>query len=543
MMHRSTGGDGMTMTRRALLAAAGVAPMAGAFDSPMPIQSERRFEVCLSPEGLKADPELLRTVRDAGIHAVWLTGFLYGYWPYPMEATRAHAAAARALGMEAHMVHVPLGHPGDSLGSMSGGVPLTPPRHWRMGVGSDGGAFSGTSLHPPATAENEAALRVSAGEGFRRIFLDDDFRLARSPGSIGGCFCEAHKRAWLQRHGYGEAQWAELMADIASRRLTRLVREWVDAACAELSASYLAQRRAARPARLGNMVMFMGSEQGGIRLEDYRTELFRVGEGHFGDGEFSTTKGKMNELFSSLFHRRFAAPELAYSETTAYPANALSATNMAAKLTVSTLSDVRTTCFMSGLTPFPKAHWEVLGPRMKHEAAIHLRLAGMRPAGPIKHWWGEAGRYVGDANPYSLALAIGVPFEACGREPAEGWVFLGDHDASHAPANPGGPTRAAVVRPGVQSRWTGARSVSESLPELFRLKREIIAGKPDFPYVVEDYPVTLAWYPQAGHALLWNLEERTARLTVRYGNRTAPVVAPPLGSVLIALGATAKAEL
>lgn len=532
----------MTMTRRTLLAAAGAAPIVGAFDSPMPAQAERRFEVCLSPEGLSADPELLRTVRDAGVHAVWLTGFLYGYWPYAMDETRTHASAARALGMDAHMVHVPLGHPGDSLGSMSGGVPLTPPRHWKMGVASTGGRFSGTSLHPPATAENEAALRVTAGEGFRKVFLDDDFRLAQSPGSIGGCFCDDHKRVWLQRHGYGEPHWSELMADIAARRLTRMVREWVDAACAELSGSYLAQRRAARPARLGNMVMFMGSEQGGVRLEDYRTELFRVGEGHFGDGEFSSPKGKMNELFSSLFHRRFAAPELAYSETTAYPAPALSAANMAAKLTVSTLSDVRTTCFMSGLTPFPKAHWQLLAPRMKHEAAVHERLAGMRPMGPIKHWWGDAGRYVGNANPYSLALAVGVPFEVCSREPNDGWVFLGDQDASHAPANPAGPSRVAVTRPGVQCGWIGTRSVAESLPDLFRLKREILAGKPDFPYVLEDHPATLAWYPQAGHALLWNLEDRPAQLTLRYGAHTMPVVAPPLGSVLIPLGAPAKVK-
>ncbi|MCX6362118.1 MAG: hypothetical protein NT029_20175 [Armatimonadetes bacterium] len=532
----------MTITRRTLLAAAGAAPMLGICDSPMPTQTERRFEVCLSPEGLKADPELLRTVRDAGIYAVWLTGFLYGYWPYPIKATRAHAATARALGMEAHMVHVPLGHPGDSLGSMSGGVPLTPPRHWRMGMASSGAAFSGTSLHPPATAENEAALRVTAAEGFRKVFLDDDFRLAQSPGSIGGCFCGDHKRTWLEQHGYAEAQWSELMADIASRRLTRLVREWIDAACAELSGSYLAQRRAARPAQLGNMVMFMGSEQGGIRLADYRTELFRVGEGHFGDGEFSSPKGKMNELFSSLFHRRFAAPELAYSETTAYPATALSAANMAAKLTVSTISDVRTTCFMSGLTPFPKAHWAVLAPRMKHEAAIHGVLAGMRPAGPIKHWWGEAGRYVGNANPFSLALAIGVPFEVCSREPTEGWVFLGDHDAVHGPANAGGPARVAVARPGVQSRWIGARTVAESLPDLFRLKREILAGHPDCPYVQEERPATLAWYPEAGHALLWNLDEHTARLTIRHGDRSTPVEAPPLGSVLIPLGAPSKVK-
>jgi hypothetical protein len=60
-----------------------------------------------------------------------------------------------------------------------------------------------------------------------------------------------------------------------------------------------------------------------------------------------------DELFSVLFHRRFADPQRCYSETTAFPADRLSAANMAAKLVISTLADVRHTMFMSGLTPFP----------------------------------------------------------------------------------------------------------------------------------------------------------------------------------------------
>jgi len=112
------------------------------------------------------------------------------------------------------------------------------------------------------------------------------------------------------------------------------------------------------------MVMYLGAEKAGIRLADYRDVPFRVGELMFDDGSFGLVKGKTNELFSSLFHRRFARPELAYSETTAYPANRLSAENMAAKLAVSTLSDVRNTMYMSGLTAFPREHWHTLVPKL-----------------------------------------------------------------------------------------------------------------------------------------------------------------------------------
>ena len=82
---------------------------------------------------------------------------------------------------------------------------------------------------------------------------------------------------------------------------------------------------------------------------------------------------------------------------------------MAAKLTVSTLGDVRNTMFMSGLTPFPRQHWQTLAPAMKQHAEIHRKIAGHRPHGPLKHYWGEASRYVGDDNPFSLFLGWESP--------------------------------------------------------------------------------------------------------------------------------------
>src|SRR5438105_1131410 len=81
---------------------------------------------------------------------------------------------------------------------------------------------------------------------------------------------------------------------------------------------------------------------------------------------------------SVSFHRRFTSPTLAFSETTAYPANALSANNMAAKLVISTMADVRNTMFMSGLTPLPESYWAALAPAMRNNANHHQRIAGHR---------------------------------------------------------------------------------------------------------------------------------------------------------------------
>ncbi len=266
--------------------------------------------------------------------------------------------------------------------------------------------------------------------------------------------------------------------------------------------------------------MYLGAEKAGIRLADYRDAPFRVGELMFDDRSFAPIKGKTNELFSSLFHRRFARPELAYSETTAFPANRLSANNMAAKLAVSTISDVRNTMFMSGSTAFPREHWQTLGPAMKRHAAWHGRIAGHVARGPLKHFWGEAARYVGDDNPYSLFLALGIPFEVTAEPAADGFTFLSDADARAAGSlrSPGTVfvTRLSSGSPG------GMRVVPESLDKLMELKRELLPQLEKAPYVEGESPVVCAWYPTAGGVLLWNLSERREDLTLRYrGSRRA----------------------
>jgi hypothetical protein len=57
-------------------------------------------------------------------------------------------------------------------------------------------------------------MRQIQAIGMDSVFLDDDFRLASGPGVIGGCFCPEHKREYLQRAGYNEGQWAELLDEV-----------------------------------------------------------------------------------------------------------------------------------------------------------------------------------------------------------------------------------------------------------------------------------------------------------------------------------------
>jgi hypothetical protein len=499
----------------------------------------RRYHLSISVDALDKDPALIDLVREAGVTDIWLVGFLYGHWYVKPERIGDWMRRVRAAGLAAHIINVPLGHPEYNLQATSAGALsptaniATPPGHWKTGRRPDGRECAGVSLHEPATAENVVALGRLKPFDPGIIMLDDDFRLAPTPGDIGGCFCDEHRARFLAKHGYGESQWAELLDAVGRRELTPILRAWLEDACDELTASFRAQAAVLAPeARLGTMVMFMGSERAGIRLADYHDVPLRVGEMMFDDASFGAVRNKTSELFSVLLHRRFARPELAFSETTAYPPDRLSAANMAAKLTISTISDVRNTMFMSGLDAFPRTHWATLGPAMKRQAGLHATVAGHAARGPFKHYWGEEARYVGDAEPYSLFLASGVPFEVCAEPAREGWTFLAEADARAVAAG-------RLKSPGTQ--WVvrnapaaaDGRAVSETLEALWAFKREIRPQLDLVPFVEEETPVVCAWYPTARAVLLWNLSEEPKPVTLRWKDTSRPVTLGPLGSEIV----------
>lgn len=514
----------MLINRRNLLTAAagagawlcGLAPEASA---AQPAASrQRRFHYSVSGRLIDAEPEMLRLVREAGITDLWLD-----WWVGPPPAGIPDDEAIRrfrewvrrieAEGMAAHLITVPLGHPGEG--------PATPkfPVEGHWGVAPNGSTYAGTACHPAVVQENLTTLERLRRVPFRRCFLDDDFRLAQTPFNIGGCFCPQHKDAFLKQHGYSEAQWAELVEAVNTRTVTPVLRAWLSFIGDELTGLFRQLRRAVAPdMAVGIMVMYLGSEKAGIRLPDYRDVPFRVGESMFDDDAFAPPKGKTDELFSVLFHRRFARPELAFSETTAYPAERLSPRNGFAKLCTSTIADVRNTMFMcANLADWSRREPGRLAAAIKKHTALHQVVAGHRPRGPFKHFWGEHSRLVGGDWPYSLFLATGVPFEVTERPATDGWTFLSDADAR---ALAEGKLRSRgttfIYRPSAAQTSQG-RPVADTLADLFALRREILPKLRQVPYVAEELPVVCAWYPTARAVLLWNLQEQPVDLTLCVG--------------------------
>jgi hypothetical protein len=497
----------------------------------------RRYHVCLSHKECKKNPDLLPIVKRAGVAEVWQVGYLYGHWYDTLDNLRAGRRQVEEAGLVWRLLNIPFGHPGNSLGDSSGNLPLISPKDWKIGTRLDGTRYRGTSWHPQATRENVEAIRQMAALDPGLLFLDDDFRIASTPGQIGGCFCDWHKKRFLEQTGFSSSQMEILLDDVKNRRLTSSLRAWVDYCCDDLTACFNAQQAAADNINVGPMVMYFGSEKAGIRLTDYKDVPFRVGELHFDDKSFDKVKGKTNELFSVLFHRRFVKPEWAYSETTAYPADALSAENIAAKMVITTIADVRNTMFMSGLTPFPIEYWETIGPKIRRQSEIHEKIANAPLCGPFKHIWGEAARYVGDDRPFSLFLASGVPFSVSENLTADGWNFLSDFDArewsqsdARRAIDKGG---RLIVREGAKQPCERAESIAESLPEMFKLKHRLVAEGYKGPYVKDDKPVVCAWYPSANAVLLWNLSEQSETIRLETGAGVVAVKIGPLDAELI----------
>ena len=494
----------------------------------------RSFSLCTNTETLNKNPGFFNLIVSSGVTDVWLPLFLNGYWPYPMEEILRWKNKFEREGVEVQIASVPLGHPGNSLG----GLPEfeSTPKNWPRGVDIEGNKYSGTSVHPVITQENISAIQKVSKSGFNKLFLDDDFRLARTPGKIGGCFCDDHHREFLARYGTSEKEWTVLKQNIKERKLTLVLKNWIDFNCDVLTNSFNAQQAAAPNVQLGIMVMYLGSEKAGIRLSDYKGKLLRVGELMFDDHSITPVKGKTDELFSALFHRRFVTPEQAYSETTAYPADKLSAKNMAAKLHISTIADIRNTMMMSGLEPFPFTLWSTLTPAMKKAASMHKKVAGQQPRGPFKHYWGEASRMVGDDKPNSLFLASGIPFEVTDTPSSDGWTFLSDFDVNDvATGKLESKGTKFVYGSDIDKKLNGLRFVSQNLNEIFAFKREIIPQLKGIPYVAEEKPVVCTWYPKIKTVLVWNLSENKETFTIILDDKKHAVEIGGLDAELVRL--------
>lgn len=496
----------------------------------------RKFHISLQEEAWIDHPELIGIMKNAGITDVWMGSYLQGKWYKTPNELKKSADFLNSNGFKPHVLTVPLGHPGNAIDPTDPSL-SEKKGTWKNACDIDGNLYSGTSIHPPIVEDNVEAHKLLADEGFDLLFLDDDFRLAKYPGKIGGCFCDDCKNEFLKTYNYSTDDWEVLIASVENRDPTKVLRSWIDYICDKEYDMFDALQKATPQMEVGIMVMYLGAEKAGIALDRYQDIPFRVGELMFGDKSFGKVKGKTDELFSALFHRRFVRSELAYSETTTYPQDALSAKNMAAKLAVSLISDVRNTMFMSGLKSFPVDYWKTLAPAMEQSAQFHEEIAGLTPKGPFKHFWGWDSRLVGEDKPFSLFLASGIPFEVIETVTDDGWIFLSNEDARSVMEGRVMPkNKNLVVRNEANVKGDSFIYLEETMKEIFALKERIIPSLKNVPYVEGNNPVIFSWYPSAEKGLLWNVNEESRDFTIVINERILQTVTVDGLDVVLVMG-------
>ena len=157
---------------------------------------------------------------------------------------------------------------------------------------------------------------------------------------------------------------------------------------------------------------------------------------------------------------------------------------------------------------------------MKKSADIHEEIAGFKPVGPFKHFWGWESRLVGKDKPFSLFLASGIPFEVVDGLSEDGWIFLSNEDArAVVEGREASRGKNLVVRKEAKIEGNDFIRLDETMEDVFAFKKRIIPTLKDIPYVEGNVPVIFSWYPDAGKALLWNVNEERKNYTIRRGDK------------------------
>ena len=81
-------------------------------------------------------------------------------------------------------------------------------------------------------------------------------------------------------------------------------------------------------------------------------------------------------------------------------------------------------------------------------------------------------------------------------------------------------------------------AVPETFEEIFKFRKTLLPKfkSEGIPYVEEETPVVLGWYPDAKAAYLWNVDNADKVVTLRKGERTVAVNLKALDSAMVIEG-------
>ncbi|MBQ3508147.1 MAG: hypothetical protein IJA91_06320, partial [Clostridia bacterium] len=269
------------------------------------------------------DPEFFTKkvpfMKAAGVRTVWLDNYIYGEWQNSLEDARRAKAMLEEEGFEVQAICVPLGHGSNALNGDEADPTL--PEAWQNRVGADGNRQGTTTCIDDVVIDHyREAVQIHKELGFTKLFYDDDLRMGSWGPHLQGCYCDRcldrFYKKYPQFDGMSRADIFRLGTPGSAVRGA-----WETIQCTSIIRFLI--ETTPRGMTPGVMIMHNGDRRHGLDIPRMRNAfpniLFRVGESHFADRNFSEPLGRPALERSIRKHLALiGSVENAFSETTTY---------------------------------------------------------------------------------------------------------------------------------------------------------------------------------------------------------------------------------
>lgn len=305
-------------------------------------------------------PARLKQMKRAGVENLWIYGYFYGHHESDPEQIHRARILLEEEGFRTGVLSLPVGHPGNSLNPDDPTLDLAIHPEWHYRIDQNGQKeYFIACINDVMIRHNFAAAQEYAQMGFTRHFFDDDLRLGNWGDRVQGCFCDQCMDIFRQRTGLHMTR-GQLATAIDHDPAVR--EAWIQFNCDKLTGF---MRDTVIPGMTGGiMVMHNGGRIHGISIPDIKAAvpdcMFRVGELHFDDASFNAPGGRESLANSVRNHMTLIGENPAYSESTVFPAAAMSPDNWIDKIRFEISLGLRNIFLMSGTWFFTEPYWTAL---------------------------------------------------------------------------------------------------------------------------------------------------------------------------------------
>ncbi len=302
----------------------------------------------------------LNLMKRAGVSVLWLEIYMSGRFLAAKDEIINAKAVLEDIGFEVNAITLPVGHPGNSL-NPDEVLDLSICDKWRYRVNSVGeNVYFCSCVNDTLIQDNKKVVELCRDIGIKKIFFDDDLRMANFGDEVCGCFCENCTKEFSEMIGKDYTR-EQIAAEY--KKNDELFRKWTDYNCSKITR--FMKETAVDGVQTGIMVMIEGGREQGIDIKAIKAAvpdcLFRVGEWHFDDACFESDIGHKRELGSIKKHLSLVGnPEFCYSETTVFPPRALSPENLIKKAELAIKSGIKNIFLMSGSWVMDDEYWQAL---------------------------------------------------------------------------------------------------------------------------------------------------------------------------------------